>query len=87
MEVAKAIRSRQDLRREFMAATAETRFTAVAFAIIPPGLAAYMVILNDGFSAQLLDTNAGQTLLWMSGILQLIGIVFIWRLIQGVGRG
>ena len=87
MEVAKAIRSRQDLRREFMAATAETRFTAVAFAIIPPGLAAYMVILNDGFSAKLLDTNAGQTLLWMSGILQLIGIVFIWRLIQGVGRG
>lgn len=87
MEVAKAIRSRQDLRREFMAATAETRFTAVAFAVIPPGLAAYMVIINEGFSSQLLETNAGQTLLWISGGLQFLGILFIWRLIRSVGRG
>ncbi|WP_431475329.1 type II secretion system F family protein [Marinobacter sp. KM021] len=86
-EVAKAIRSQQELRREFMAATAETRFTAIVFAIMPPGLAVYMVVLNEQFSEKLLHSEVGQTLLMVSGGLQLLGIVMIWNLIRGVGRG
>jgi len=86
-EVAKAIRSQQELRREFMAATAETRFTAIVFAIMPPGLAVYMVVLNEQFSEKLLHSEVGHTLLRVSGGLQLLGIVMIWNLIRGVGRG
>jgi tight adherence protein B len=86
-EVAKAIRSQQELRREFMAATAETRFTAIVFAIMPPGLAVYMVVLNEQFSEKLLHSEVGHTLLMVSGGLQLLGIVMIWNLIRGVGRG
>ncbi|MEQ9547817.1 MAG: type II secretion system F family protein [Marinobacter sp.] len=86
-EVSKAIRSQQELRREFMAATAETRFTAVVFALLPPGLAAYMVILNEEFSAVLLNTETGGTLLMVAGFLQVVGSVLIWNLIRGVGRG
>lgn len=85
-EVAKAIRSRQELRREFMAATAETRFTAVVFAILPPGLAAYMVLINEQFSEKLLESDAGHTLLMISGGFQLLGILLILNLIRGVGR-
>lgn len=86
-EVSKAIRSQHELRREFMAATAETRFTAVVFAVLPPGLAAYMVILNEEFSAVLLNTEIGHTLLMIAGILQVVGSALIWNLIRGVGRG
>ena len=86
-EVAKAIRSQQELRREFMAATAETRFTAIVFAIMPPGLAVYMVVLNEQFSEKLLHSEIGHTLLMVSGGLQLLGIVMILNLIRGVGRG
>lgn len=85
-EVAKAIRSRQELRREFMAATAETRFTAVVFAVLPPGLAVYMVVINEQFSEKLLESEAGHTLLMISGGFQLLGIILILNLIRGVGR-
>lgn len=87
VEVAKAIRSQQELRREFMAATAETRFTAAAFAILPPALAVYMIVLNEQFSQKLLGSDAGQTLVMASGAMQLVGILLILNLIRGVGRG
>lgn len=85
-EVARAIRSQQELRREFLAATAETRFTAVVFALLPPALAVYMVVLNEQFSEKLLQSDVGHTLLTVSGGLQLLGIFMIWNLIRGVGR-
>ncbi|OJS99816.1 type II secretion system F family protein [Marinobacter nauticus] len=85
-EVARAIRSQQELRREFLAATAETRFTAVVFALLPPALAVYMVVLNEQFSEKLLQSDVGHTLLTISGSLQLLGIFMIWNLIRGVGR-
>jgi len=85
-EVSRAIRSQQELRREFLAATAETRFTAVVFALLPPALAVYMVVLNEQFSEKLLESDVGHTLLMISGGLQLLGILMIWNLIRGVGR-
>lgn len=86
-QVAVALRSQQELRREFMAATSEIRFTAAAFALLPLGLAAYMVLMNESYSRILLDTSTGHTMLIVAGGLQLTGIAIIWRMIQGVGRG
>lgn len=85
-QVASALRSQQELRQEFMAATAETRFTAATFALLPPGLAVYMTAINDEYSAVLLDTATGHTMLVVAGTLQLLGMLMIWRMIQGVGR-
>lgn len=86
-EVAKAIRSRQELRREFMAATSETRFTAVVFALLPPGLAVYIVLMNKGFAQALLSTDTGHTMVAVAGVLQVLGSILIWNLIREVGRG
>jgi len=85
-QVASSLRSQQDMRREFLAATAETRFTAVTFAVLPPGLALYMVTINDQYSQVLMDTSTGHTMLMVAGVLQLLGMTLIWRMIQGVGR-
>lgn len=85
-QVATSLRSQQELRREFMAATAETRFTAAAFALLPLGLAAYMILINENYSRVLLDTDTGHMMLAIAGALQGLGVIIIWRMIQGVGR-
>lgn len=85
-QVSESLRSQQELRREFMAATAEIRFTAAAFALLPIGLAAYMIFMNDDYSQVLVETTVGHWMLGVSGALQAFGIFLIWRMIQGVGR-
>ncbi|ASK35974.1 type II secretion protein F [Alcanivorax sp. N3-2A] len=85
-QVSGSLRSQQELRREFLAATAETRFTAAAFALLPMGLTAYMILMNEDYSRVLLDTSTGHTMLGVAGALQGLGIIIIWRMIQGVGR-
>ncbi|MEY1660564.1 type II secretion system F family protein [Isoalcanivorax beigongshangi] len=86
-EVSRSLRAQQELRREFMAATAETRFTAAAFAIMPPGLGVAMVALNKSFRDVLLHTSTGHMLLGISLALIALAVVVIFRMVQGVGRG
>ncbi len=86
-QVSTSLRSQQAMRREFLAASAETRFTAITFAVLPPALAAFMVLVNDEYSDVLLNTSTGHSLLLTAGTLQVLGMVVIWRMIQGVGRG
>lgn len=85
-QVSMALRSQQELRREFLAATSEIRFTAVVFALLPLGLTAYMMLMNENYSKVLLSTTTGHIMLAVAGGLQALGIVVIWRMIQGVGR-
>ncbi len=85
-QVSESLRSQQEIRREFMAATAEIRFTAAAFALLPLGLAAYMILLNENYSEVLLNSTTGHWMLGVAGGLQAIGMILIWRMIQGVGR-
>ncbi|MCK0154647.1 type II secretion system F family protein [Alcanivorax sp. S6407] len=85
-QVASSLRSQQELRREFMASTAETRFTAGAFTLLPLGMAAYMMLINEKYAEVLLQTDTGHTMLIIAGILQGMGVIVIWRMVQGVGR-
>lgn len=85
-QVAGSLRSQQELRREFLASTAETRFTAGAFTLLPLGMAAYMMLINEKYAEVLLNTDTGHTMLLIAGILQGLGVLVIWRMIQGVGR-
>ena len=85
-QVATSLRSQQELRREFLASTAETRFTAGAFTLLPLGMAASMMLINEKYAEVLLNTDTGHTMLMIAGILQGVGVLVIWRMIQGVGR-
>lgn len=86
-QVASSLRSQQELRRDFLAATSETRFTAVIFALLPPGLASYMVWMNSEYAGVLLHTETGHQLLITAAVLQAFGMLMIWKMIQGVGHG
>ncbi|MCG8391850.1 MAG: type II secretion system F family protein [Pseudomonadales bacterium] len=85
-QVAESLRSQQELRREFLASTAETRFTAGAFTLLPLGLAVYMMLINEKYAEVLLRTDTGHTMLMVAGALQGIAVIIIWRMVQGVGR-
>lgn len=85
-QVSESLRDQQALRREFLAATSETRFTAGAFTLLPLGVAAYMLIINDNYADILLHSDTGNQLLITAGVLQCIGVLIIWRMVQGVGR-
>lgn len=86
-QVGGSIRAQQELRREFLAATAEIRFTAGAFAVLPLGIAAYMILANEEYSRILLHTGTGHMMLMAAGIMQAVSITVLWKMIQGVGRG
>ena len=86
-KVSQALRSQQEMRREFIAATAEIRFTAVAFAMLPVGIGVALIAMNEGFRHVLLETDAGHKLLAVSITLIAVGALIIFRMVQGVGRG
>jgi|GEM_PF-269596 len=85
-QVSDSLRSQEQLRREFMAATAETRFTAAAFALFPPLIGVGLISLNANFRETLLHTSAGHKMLMMAGGLIAVAVVVIVRMVQGVGR-
>lgn len=85
--VSQGLRSREEMRREFIAATAETRFTAVAFAVLPVLIGAFLVGSNQAFREVLLGTDAGLRMMGLSLLLIATGSVVIFRMVQGVGRG
>ncbi|ERP89270.1 MAG: type II secretion system F family protein [Pseudomonadales bacterium] len=85
-QVANSLRSQQELRREFLASTAETRFTAGAFTLLPLGMAVYMMLINEKYAEVLLNTSTGHNMLIVAGVLQTLGVIVIWRMVQGVGR-
>ncbi|KAF0811044.1 hypothetical protein A167_00076 [Alcanivorax sp. S71-1-4] len=86
-QVSDSLRAQQEMRREFMASTAETRMTAGVFAATPILLSLYMVLMNDTYRDILLGTDTGKIMLMVAGALQAFGVVVIFRMIQGVGRG
>lgn len=86
-KVSESLRSQQEMRREFLAATAETRFTAGAFAILPIAIGAGLIAMNKNFREVLLGTDTGHIMLAISGGLIFLGMAVIFRMIQGVGRG
>ncbi|PKG00782.1 type II secretion protein F [Alcanivorax sp. 97CO-6] len=86
-KVSRSLRSQQEMRREFLAATAETRFTAMAFAVLPLVIGASLIGLNESFRDVLLDTESGQKMLMTSIGLIVVGTIIVFRMVQGVGRG
>lgn len=86
-QVSDSLRSQQEMRREFMAATAETRMTAAVFAAVPVLLSVYMIATSDTYREVLFGTETGKVMLIIAASLQAMGMLVIFRMIQGVGRG
>lgn len=85
-QLAESLRGQQQLRRDFMAMTGETRVSAVLFAVVPIALAAYLMLANEEYLQVLLYTSQGRRMLLIAFLFEAVGIIWLYRMVQGVGR-
>ncbi len=77
-----AIRSRDAAARELRALTAETRFSAVVLSTIPVALTLYILVVNRPYYVNMWADPSGRVLLIASVVMQLTGIIVIWRMMR-----
>ncbi|MDB5972403.1 MAG: Tight adherence protein [Hydrocarboniphaga sp.] len=77
-----AIRMREAAARELRALTAETRFSAFVLAAIPIAVSAFIFFRNRAYYVDILATPSGKTVLISAVVLQLLGMLVIWRMMQ-----
>lgn len=81
-----AIHQQDAARREMRALTAETRFSAVVLAIVPMGMMLYILSQNPTYYQDMWNDASGRNLLMAAVLLQVIGVVVIWRMVNGAGK-
>lgn len=81
-----AIHQQDAARREMRALTAETRFSAVVLAVVPMGMMAYILAQNPDYYREMWNDAGGQMLLIAAVVLQIIGVIVIWRMVNRAGR-
>lgn len=77
-----AIRMREAAARELRALTAETRFSAFVLAAIPIAVSAFIFFRNRAYYTDILATGSGRVTLIAAVVLQLIGMLVIWRMMK-----
>lgn len=81
-----AIHQQDAARREMRALTAETRFSAVVLAVVPMGMMAYILAQNPDYYREMWNDGGGKSLLIAAVVLQIIGVLVIWRMVNRAGR-
>jgi tight adherence protein B len=76
------IRQRQQMKASVKVLSAEARVSAVILSTLPFALAGFMLIINPGFISVLWVHPMGVKLLLGSGVLMVLGVVWMWRLID-----
>lgn len=74
------MRDLEQAERELVAMSAETRLSAWVLALLPVGLACFMVVANPHYFAQMWDTPAGRKMMYAAFVLQIAGSVWLHRL-------
>lgn len=77
-----AIRSRDAADRELRALTAETRFSAIVLSAIPVLITLYILMVNRPYYINMWADPGGRKLLIASVVLQLLGMIVIWRMMR-----
>ena len=82
--VVKMINEREAARRELRALTGETRVTAWVLGMLPPGMAAYIMVMNPKYLENMWQDPSGQIMLIVAVALQLAGALTLWRMIKSI---
>lgn len=78
------IQGRERASRELRALTGETRLSAVVLAVLPVGLAAYILAMNPGYLATMWSDPGGRTMILAALAWQALGLLIIWRMIRSI---
>ena len=84
-DIVDILRMQDSGKRELSAMTGETRVTAAILAALPPGIAAYTFYNNPKFLTDMWQSAGGQQTLIIAIIMQLLGVIILWRMIKTLG--
>lgn len=84
-DIVDILRMQDSGKRELSAMTGETRVTAAVLAALPPGIAAYTFFNNPKFLTDMWSSAGGQQTLIVAVIMQLLGVIVLWRMIKSIG--
>ena len=80
--VATTIRSRNSIRRQVQALSAEGRLSAWILLVLPLGLTAVISILNPSYLSELTDTTAGNVMIAAGLVLLGVGALWMRRIVR-----
>jgi len=78
------IRQRERARREFRAMTGETRLSAWILGALPAVIGVYVMVVNPDYLGRMMNDPAGRIALYVSGALQVMGSLVLWRMVKSV---
>ena len=81
-ELARVIRERFRIHREVQIKTAQGRLTAMILIALPIGMLVLMRAMNPGYVKVLFEDPLGLKMLAGAGILQVIGSLLLWKIVQ-----
>jgi len=78
------IHDRERAARQLRALTGETRISALVLAVLPVGLAGYILFSNPDFILGLWNESAGRYLLLTAAAMQALGCYLLWRMLRSI---
>jgi tight adherence protein B len=81
-ELSRVIRERFRIYREVRVRTAQGRLTALILIGMPPTMMAILGLMNPGYMRVLFTDPRGPTILAIAATMQIIGSIFIWKIIH-----
>lgn len=76
------IRDRLSYQRQFKAATGASRMATLLIALAGPAVFSYMMAFQPDYMGQFFNLPGGWTLLAVAGVLQTVGLVWVWNLLR-----
>jgi len=80
--LSQVIRERLSARRQLRATTAAGRMSAAFVALVTPCVFLYFVFFRPEYSSEMLQSTLGQTMLVTAAVLEIVGIVWLARLLR-----
>jgi len=80
--LSQVIRDRLSYQRQFKAATGASRMATVLIALAGPLVFAYMMAFQPDYMGQFFTLPGGWTLLGIAGVLQVVGLAWVWGLLR-----
>jgi tight adherence protein B len=75
--LARVFRDRANFIRQFRAATALGRGSAILIALVALGLDAFVILGHSDYTRSLMETNSGRSMLGTAMILQVVGVTWV----------
>lgn len=80
--IAALVRSRFTMRRQLQVHAAQGRASGYVLGILPIAVAGLILLLNPSYLSTLLSDELGKSMLTAAVVLQLLGYVWIWRILK-----